>query len=189
MNQRSVISVEKALDDQVVLHPSTYLERLMKQLRVLLRQTSALVLAPLLLVHPAMAEEAGLITKASKYGAKETIVRFEDAVRSRSWVVFTEVDHAEAAKQVGLELKTRTVILFGNPRIGTAPMQKTATLAIDNPSKALVWEDDNGKVWVTYNSAQYISDRIYSRHGLSMPHEAIKNIERFLSEVSDQATQ
>jgi uncharacterized protein (DUF302 family) len=161
----------------------------MKRFRVLLSQTSALVLAPLLFVHAAMADEAGLITKASKYGAQETIVRFEDAIRSRSWIVFSEIDHAGAAKQVGLELKTRTVILFGNPRIGTGPMQKTATLAIDNPPKALVWEDDDGKVWVTYNSAQYIGDRIYSRHSLSLPPEAIKNIEQFLSEVSDQATQ
>jgi uncharacterized protein (DUF302 family) len=161
----------------------------MTRFRALLRHTSTLVLAPLLLVHPAVADEPGLITKASKYGAKETIVRFEDAVRSRSWVVFSEIDHAGAAKQVGLEMKTRTVILFGNPRIGTGPMQKKATLAIDNPPKALVWEDDEGKVWVTYNSAQYIGDRIYSRHQLSMPPDAIKTIERFLSDVSDQATQ
>jgi uncharacterized protein (DUF302 family) len=114
--------------------------------RGLLRHTSALVLAPLLLVYPAVADEPGLITKASKYGVKETIVRFEDAVRSRSWVVFSEIDHAGAAKQVGRKMKTRTVIPFGNPRIGTGPMQKTATLAIDNPPKALIWEDDEGKV-------------------------------------------
>jgi uncharacterized protein (DUF302 family) len=160
----------------------------MTRFRVLLSHTSALVIAPLLLVHPAVADEAGLITKASKYGAKETILRFEDAVKSKSWIVFSEIDHAGAAKQVGLEMKTRTVILFGNPRIGTGPMQKKATLAIDNPPKALVWEDDEGKVWVTYNSAQYIGDRIYSRHQLSMPPDGIKTVERFLSEVTDQAT-
>jgi uncharacterized protein (DUF302 family) len=48
-------------------------------------------------------------------------------------------------------MKPRTVVLFGNPKLGTAPMQKSGTLAIDNPPKALVWEDDNGKVWLTYN--------------------------------------
>jgi uncharacterized protein (DUF302 family) len=68
-------------------------------------------------------------------------------------------------------------------------MQKKATLAIDNPPTALVWEDDEGKVWVTYNSAQYIGDRIYSRHQLSMSPDAMKTIERFLSDMSDQATQ
>jgi hypothetical protein len=53
-------------------------------------------------------------------------------------------------------MKPSTVILFGTPKIGTAPMQKAATLAIDNPPKALVWEDDNGKVWLSYNSGEYL---------------------------------
>jgi len=150
--------------------------------------TSALVLMPLLLASPGLAAESGLITRASQHGAKETINRFEEAVRTKGWIVFSEIDHAAAAKQVGIDMKARTVILFGNPRIGTAPMQKAATLAIDNPPKALVWEDANGKVWLTYNSAEFIGERVYPRHGLSMPPQAITSIGQFLTEVSEQAT-
>jgi uncharacterized protein (DUF302 family) len=149
---------------------------------------SALVLMPLLLASPAMSAESGLITKASHHGAKETINRFEEAVRSKGWIVFSEIDHAEAAKQAGIDMKARTVILFGNPRIGTAPMQKVGTLAIDNPPKALVWEDADEKVWLTYNSAKFIGEQIYPRHGLSMPSQAIKSVEQLLTEVSEQAT-
>lgn len=148
---------------------------------------TALVCAPLL-SSASLAGDAGLITKPSSHGVKETVDRFENAVKSRGWIVFSEVDHAGAAKQVGIEMRPRTVILFGNPKIGTAPMQKAATLAIDNPPKALVWEDDGGKVWLTYNSAEYIGQGIYPRHGLSMPPEAIKNIEQLLTDVSDAAT-
>jgi uncharacterized protein (DUF302 family) len=147
-----------------------------------------LLAASLLLGSAAAADDSGLITKASDHGAWQTISRFEDAVRSKGWMVFSEVDHAAAAKRVGIDMKTRTAILFGNPRLGTAPMQKAPTLAVDNPPKALVWEDAEGKVWLTYNSAEYIAKRLYPRHGLVMPQEVIANIERFLDEVSDQAT-
>ena len=68
-------------------------------------------------------------------------------------------------------------------------MQKAATLAIDNPPKALVWQDDGDKVWLTYNSAEYLGSYIYPRHGLSLPPEAIKNLEQLLSEISNQATE
>jgi uncharacterized protein (DUF302 family) len=139
--------------------------------------------------QPVGATDSGLITKASNYSAKETIERFESAVKSKGWIIFTEIDHAGAAKKAGLEMKPRTVVLFGNPKIGTAPMQKAATLAIDNPPKALVWEDDNGKVWLSYNSGEYIGTQVYPRHGLVMPPDGIRNIEQLLADASDQATQ
>src|SRR5918911_955840 len=149
---------------------------------------AAILAGPLLIPAQApRAADAGLVIVASNHSAKETIERFENAVRSKGWIVFTEIDHAAAAKQVGLDMKPRTVILFGNPKIGTAPMQKAATLAIDNPPKALVWEDDNGKVWLTYNSGDYIGTQVYPRHGLSMPPEVVKNIEQLLGDLSDQA--
>ena len=151
--------------------------------------SAALLVIPLVIPSPsARAAEAGLVTKPSNHSVRETTERFENAVRSKGWVVFTEIDHAAAAKQVGLDMKPRTVILFGNPKIGTAPMQKAATLAIDNPPKALVWEDDDGKVWLTYNSGDYIGTQVYPRHGLSMPPEVVRNIEQLLTDLSDQAT-
>src|SRR5262249_55584088 len=129
------------------------------------------------------------IETQSNYSVQVTSQRFEDGVRSKGWVVFTDIDHAAAAKAVGLDLKPRTVIIFGNPKVGTAPMQKAATLAIDNPPKAFVWQDDQDKVWLTYNSAEYLGSYTYPRHGLSLPPEAIKNLEQLLSEISNQATE
>ena len=74
--------------------------------------------------------ESGLITKPSKYSVQETIKRFEGAVTAKGWVVFTEVDHAAAAAKFGLELRPRTVVVFGNPKIGTPAMQKAPTCAL-----------------------------------------------------------
>lgn len=160
----------------------------MQPSRTLRHLVAWLSLVPVLLAWPAVGADSGLVTKPSKYSVKDTISRFEEAVKAKGWIVFSEIDHAAAAKQVGIEMKPRTVILFGNPKIGTAPMQKAPTLAIDNPPKALVWEDDAGRVSLTYNSAAFIGLQIYPRHDLAMPPEAVSGIERLLSEVSDQAT-
>ena len=68
-------------------------------------------------------------------------------------------------------------------------MTKGATLAIDLPMKALVWQDDQDRVWLTYNWSEYGAKQIYPRHGLSVPDEAAKMLEKFLANTSDQGTQ
>ena len=161
-------------------------------MRVQIASMISVILAatvPLLPFDEALSGGVGLITKPSNHSVQETAQRFENAITSKGWVIFTEIDHAAAARQVGLDMKPRTVIIFGNPKLGTAPMQKAATLAIDNPPKALVWQDDQQKVWLTYNSAEYLGLYIYPRHGLSLPPEAIKNFEQVLTEASNQATE
>ena len=139
---------------------------------------------------PAVAVDSGLITKQSRYTVKETVERFETAVKEKEangFMVFTELDHAAAAKKFGLDLLPRTVIVFGNPKLGTPAMKKTPLLAIDVPPKALVWQDDDGNVWLTYNSAEYLNSTIYPRHGLyDVP--ANPAFARALDEFSDYAT-
>ena len=137
---------------------------------------------------PAGAADQGLITKRSNYSVLETVERFENAIKAKGFMIFAELDHAAAAMKYGLELRPRTVIVFGNPRVGTGLMQKFPTLAIDVPPKALVWQDDQGKVWLTYNSAEYLGSTIYPRHGLQMPPEARQGLEQLLTEVSDLST-
>jgi uncharacterized protein (DUF302 family) len=134
----------------------------------------------------------GLITKPSKYTVKETVEKFEAAVKAKAaggWVVFTKIDHAAAAKEAGLEMRPRTLIIFGNPIGGTPAMIKSATLAIDLPMKALVWQDDQDEVWLTYNSSAYGATYVFPRHGLSTPNEAAKALDGFLADVTDRSTQ
>jgi uncharacterized protein (DUF302 family) len=136
------------------------------------------------------ATDDGLITKLSKYSVEETVARFEAAVKQKEaagFTVFTEIDHAAAAKKFGLEMRPRTLILFGNPKVGTPSVIKAPLLAIDLPPKALVWEDDQGKVWLSYNSADYLFNTIYQRHGAEVP-AATAPIAKVLDEMSDQAT-
>jgi uncharacterized protein (DUF302 family) len=81
------------------------------------------------------------------------------------------------------------VIIFGNPKNGTPSMTRTATLAIDLPMKALVWQDDQDQVWLTYNSGEYSAREIYPRHGLAVTGDATATLGKFLADVSDLSTQ
>ncbi|WP_189051852.1 DUF302 domain-containing protein [Aliidongia dinghuensis] len=130
----------------------------------------------------------GLVTLQSHHTVLETIDRFEAAVRGRGWTIFTVIDHAAAAKAVGLTLRPRSVIVFGQPERGTDAMRSNPTLAIDLPMKALIWQDDEDKVWLTYNSADYIVTDIYPRHGLSIPPAARDGMNQVFREFARQAT-
>jgi len=134
------------------------------------------------------ATKSGLVDVQSKHGMADTVRRFEDAVRGKGWMVFGEIDHAAAAEKAGLHLSPRTVVVFGDPRTGTARMQSNPTLAIDLPMRALVWQDDAGKVWLTYNSADFLSDTIYRRHGLVIASGALEGLAQFLEQTSHIAT-
>ena len=135
------------------------------------------------------AAESGLVTVGSAHTAAETIERFEAAVRAKGWTVFTRIDHAAAAEAAGLQLRPRTVIIFGNPKAGTPAMRTNPTLAIDLPIKALVWQDDAGKVWLTTNAAEFVTRNVYGRHGLGLGAEATQGLAKLLTDTSRDATQ
>ncbi len=74
-------------------------------------------------------------------------------------------------------------------KAGTLAMTKSATLAIDLPMKALVWQDDQDRVWLTYNTSEYNAKYVLPRHGLSASDDAWKALENFLTDVTDRSTQ
>ena len=103
-----------------------------------------------------------LVTKPSKYSVHETIDRIERAVTAKGMQIFIRIDHSGEAKKAGLAMRPTELLIFGNPKGGTALMVAKPTVAIDLPMKALAWEDENGKVWLTYNSPELL----HERHGV-----------------------
>lgn len=138
---------------------------------------------------PAHAAGDGLITLPSAHTADDTIQRFEAAVRKEGWIVFSEVDHAAAAKAVGMALDRRTVILFGSPRGGTPAMVAHPTLALDLPMRVLVWQDAQGKVFVTRSSGADIATRVFARHGVTVPQAGQDGTEALLGRLVKQAAE
>ena len=103
-----------------------------------------------------------LVTKPSQYSVPETIDRIERAVTAKGMQIFVRIDHSGEAKKVGLAMRPTQLLIFGNPKGGTAFMVAKPTAAIDLPMKALAWEDEDGKVWLTYNSPELL----HARHGV-----------------------
>src|ERR1700689_5207563 len=127
----------------------------------------------------------GLITLSSRYPASDTMERLLAALAQRSMTVFARIDHAAGAARAGLSLRPTEVVLFGNPKGGTALMQDRQSAGIDLPLKALVWEDEAGKAQLSYNDPQWIAQR----HGLGA-HSAgpIAAMTKALQEIATAAT-
>jgi uncharacterized protein (DUF302 family) len=117
-----------------------------------------------------MATENGLVQVASRYSVEETVQRLEAAFTGKGMQIFAVIDHSGEAEKVGLKMRPTKVVIFGSPKGGTPLMVAAPSLAIDLPLKALVAEDERGKVSVTYNAPEYLQ----KRHGV--PAELIKNL-------------
>ncbi len=106
----------------------------------------------------------------SEYSFGDTFERLKSTVLSRGLTVFANINFSADAEIAGLKMNPAQLLIFGNPKAGTPLMIAAPTLAIDFPLKVLVYEDKNGKVWVIYNSLEYLK----VRHDI--PDDLLKNI-------------
>ena len=108
-------------------------------------------------MNPADPDDADLVTLPSAHGAAETLERLKALLAQKGIEVFAHIDHAAGAREVGLPLRPTQVLIFGNPRAGTPLMQSRQTIGLDLPLRALVWEDEAGKVWLTYHPPGFLA--------------------------------
>ena len=112
----------------------------------------------------------GMIDLPSPYSVPDTLARLESILKERGVRVFACVDHSGEAAWGGLAMRPTQLLIFGSPKGGTPLMVAAPSVAIDLPLKALAWEDERGKVWLSYNDPEYLQQR----HGF--PVELLKNI-------------
>ena len=119
-----------------------------------------------------MSEDSGhgMVHRASPYSVEETLERLGAVLQSLGIPILARIDHSGAATAMGLEMRPTKLVIFGNARAGTPLMVAAPTLALDLPLKSLVWEDAEGKVFVSYNTPQYLRER----HGF--PEELLPKI-------------
>ena len=96
--------------------------------------------------------------------------KLQAILQAKGIAVFALIDHSGEAEKVGMKMRPTKLLIFGNPKGGTPLMLAAPSIAIDLPLKILIWEDDQGKVWVSYNSPEYLAER----HGL--PQHLAQNI-------------
>lgn len=114
--------------------------------------------------------DTGMTHLSSPYSVPETLKRVESLLQEKGLTIFCRVDHSGEAEKVRLKMHPTQLIIFGSPKGGTPVMAAAPTIAIDLPLKALIWEDDGGKVWVSYNNPEYLQQR----HNVSA--DLVKNI-------------
>jgi uncharacterized protein (DUF302 family) len=101
----------------------------------------------------------GLVSLRSSRGPRETMKALEAEVRAREMTVFAHIDHAAGAAAAGLQLRPTDLLIFGNAKGGTPLMQSIQTIGIDLPLKVLVWQDEAGNTWVSYNDPAWLAQR------------------------------
>jgi uncharacterized protein (DUF302 family) len=115
-------------------------------------------------------KEAGIVTIPSNHSVDETVDRLKNILRSKEVTLFAVIDHNGEAAKVGMKMPPTKLLIFGNPKGGTPLMLAAPSIALDLPLKILVAEDSQGKVWISYNSPEYLKER----HGL--PADLLPNI-------------
>ena len=112
----------------------------------------------------------GIIERPSNHSVEQTVDRLMNTLQSKGVTLFALVDHNGEAEKVGMRMRPTKLLIFGSPKAGTPLMLATPSIAIDLPLKILVWEDSEGRVWISYNGLEYLKER----HG--PPQELLQNI-------------
>ena len=112
----------------------------------------------------------GIVDKPSNHSVDETVEKLKGILQGKGVTLFAMVDHSGEAAKAGMKMRPTKLLIFGSPKAGTPLMQASPSVAIDLPLKILIWEDAQGKVWVSYNSPAYLQER----HGI--PADLMQNI-------------
>jgi uncharacterized protein (DUF302 family) len=112
----------------------------------------------------------GIVDKPSNHSVDETVEKLKGILQGKGITLFTTIDHSGEAAKGGMKMRPTKLLIFGNPKGGTPLMLAAPSSAIDLPLKILVWEDEQGKAWVSYNSPTYLQ----KRHGF--PADLVQNI-------------
>jgi uncharacterized protein (DUF302 family) len=115
-------------------------------------------------------KQNGIIDIPSNHSVDETVERLKAILQSKGITLFALIDHSGEAEKVGMKMPPTKLLIFGNPKGGTPLMLAAPSIAIDLPLKILVWQDAQGKVWLSYNTSEYLEER----HGL--PADLLQNI-------------
>jgi uncharacterized protein (DUF302 family) len=125
-------------------------------------QKPIIALALFGLIQTAVYAGEGLVSVKSAHDVPTTTDKLVAALEEKGMTVFARIDHAAGAKKVEMTLAPTELVIFGNPKLGTALMKCGHSVAIDLPLKALIWEDGDGQTWLGYNDPGYLA----TRHGL-----------------------
>ena len=123
-----------------------------------------------------------IIVKPSDYSVNETIENIKKIVKAKGFGVFAIINHQGNAKMVDMSLNESKVIIFGNPKLGTALMQEDMKIALDLPLRILVYKDKAGLVKIAYRDGSWIKD-----HHVLKSDNLTNKVNKGLDKITDKA--
>ena len=118
----------------------------------------------------------GVITKPSSKSVAQTIDGLRRLMADRGFTVFNVIDHSGIAGRAGVQMPESKLVMFGKPTVGAGVMVAAPLVGLDIPLKVLVWEDGNGAVSVSYNSAEFLAERHHLEGAQRAPFDAVESI-------------
>ena len=132
----------------------------------------------------AQAHDDGVVKVKSAYSFAETIVRLKADVADKGIQFFQEIDQAALAKGAGIELRPSTLLIFGNPPLGTQFITARPEAGLDWPVRLLVFEDAAGQVWTAHTDFAWIA----RRHGITNRVEQFKMASTVIASITSSVT-
>ena len=130
---------------------------------------------------PAMAADGdGIVRIKSAYSRPETIKRIKKDVADKGIMFFDEIDQAKLAADAGVTLLPSTLLVFGNPPLGTLFITSDPDAGLDWPVRVLVYQDAKGDVWVAYTDFAWIA----RRHGITNREKEFKMASEVISSIT-----
>jgi uncharacterized protein (DUF302 family) len=127
--------------------------------------------------------EYGIVRTASAYPFGETIDRVKADIAAKGIVFFQAVDQAKLAADAGIKLEPSTLLVFGNPPLGTLFITAKPQAGLDWPVRLLVQQDEQGKVWLTYTDFGWIA----RRHGITNRDKEFKMASEVIASIVSSA--
>jgi uncharacterized protein (DUF302 family) len=155
--------------------------RIRKSLEILL-MSACVLLSIALLSHAATGNGNGIVKVESAYPMAETIARIKAHVAEKGIMFFTQFDQQKLAADAGISLRPSTLLIFGNPGLGSHFMKSNPVSGIDWPVRLLVIEDENGKVWAVYNDFEFIAQR----HGITDRMKEFKMASEVIASITSK---
>jgi uncharacterized protein (DUF302 family) len=119
--------------------------------------------------------DAGAVTKLSPRSFADTVARLKDLLAAKNVKLFSVIDQRAAARDIGMDLRDTTLVIFGSPAAGTPVMDAHPLAALDLPLKVLIW-DDAGQVKVSYVAPSALAARYHLGAGLAARLAAVDPI-------------
>ena len=128
----------------------------------------------------ARAADDGIVRIKSAYSMPETIKRLKVDVADKGIMFFDEIDQSKLAASAGVTLRPSTLLVFGNPPLGTLFLTSNPDAGLDWPVRLLVYQDAAGDVWVAYTDFAWIAHR----HGITDRDEAFKKASEVIASIT-----